>query len=241
VFAHAVLFGVCGERTGIMCCLASDERIAIRAGALRATGIIGFYARFARCRERLGDLELAIAGRSQDEKLFNAIIEEQTPFIALEVHRLAPMLEPWTAIVLFDVGIGRRTDELARLTVVGVEHANEAIATPNADAVAAHHDLGAKAWQAIVHEHGRERTLQGLRTGASRVQRAPIMDPALDVQRGAARAHERGRTEALLDARRQLRVHNSSVSRVEIVEGGYELRAHDVTLHIEDPAHLTTL
>lgn len=37
------------------------------------------------------------------------------------------------------------------------------------------------------------------------------------------------------------RVHNSSISRIELVEGGYELRAHNVTLHLSDPAHLTTL
>lgn len=52
-------------------------------------------------------------------------------------------------------------------------------------------------------------------------------------------ARTRGFVAASAGAHR--RVHNSSVSRVEIVEGGYELRAHDVTLHIADPAHLTTL
>jgi hypothetical protein len=86
------------------------------------------------------------------------------------------MLEPWTAIVLFDVGIGRRTDELARLMVVGVERANVAIAKPNADAVAAQHDLGPKAWRAIVHEHGGERILEGLCTVASPVLSAVGLD-----------------------------------------------------------------
>lgn len=37
------------------------------------------------------------------------------------------------------------------------------------------------------------------------------------------------------------RVHNSSVSRIELASTGYELRAHDATLHITDPALLTTL
>ena len=37
------------------------------------------------------------------------------------------------------------------------------------------------------------------------------------------------------------RVHNSSVSRLELLADGLELRAHDVTVHLTDPEHLTTL
>jgi broad specificity phosphatase PhoE len=43
-----------------------------------------------------------------------------------------------------------------------------------------------------------------------------------------------------MDAKR-LRVHNASVTRIQLLATGYSLRDHDVTEHLTDPSHLTLL
>jgi broad specificity phosphatase PhoE len=40
---------------------------------------------------------------------------------------------------------------------------------------------------------------------------------------------------------RRMRVHNASVTRIELLEVGLALRAHDLTEHLSDPEHLTLL
>ena len=40
---------------------------------------------------------------------------------------------------------------------------------------------------------------------------------------------------------RPTRVHNASVTRIELLEDGFALRAHDVIEHLTDPVHITLL